>query len=58
MNNKIFVTLGNFGIGYGTLNDDGSLADVGVLQLSTVAEIQETLFIDSFFKQIEILQFT
>jgi hypothetical protein len=55
--NRIFVTIGKFGIGYATLNDDGTLADAGVLQLATVPDIKAALLEDSFFKQIEVLNF-
>jgi hypothetical protein len=51
----ILVTIGNYGIGYGTINDDGQLIDVGVVQLSSIPDINATLLFDSFFKQIEVL---
>ena len=36
IDSSVFVTIGNYGIGYGTLDDNGNLIDVGSLQLSTV----------------------
>ncbi len=36
IDSSVFVTIGNYGIGYGTLDDNGNLVDVGSLQLSTV----------------------
>lgn len=55
--NKIFVTLGDYGIGYATLNIDGTLADLGVLELASIPDIKATLLDDSFFKQIEVLDY-
>ena len=36
IDSSVFVTIGNYGIGYGTLDDNGNLIDVGSLQLSTI----------------------
>jgi hypothetical protein len=55
IDSSIFVTIGNYGIGYGSLGDDGSLNDVGALQLATVPDVKAALLDDSFFKQIEVL---
>lgn len=55
--NKVFVTIGNYGIGYATLNNDGTLADPGVLELASIPDIKATLLDDSFFKQLEVLDY-
>jgi hypothetical protein len=55
VDSTIFVTIGNYGIGYGTLDNDGNLVDVGSLQLATVPAVKDALLDDSFFKQIEVL---
>jgi hypothetical protein len=49
------VTISNYGIGYGSLGDDGKLINVGLIQLSTVPSIKDILLDDSFFKQIEVI---
>lgn len=55
VDSSIFVTIGNYGIGYGTLDNDGNLVDVGCLQLFTEPAVKDTLLDDSFFKQIEVI---
>lgn len=49
------MTIGNYGIGYGSLDDNGNLIDAGTINLSAIPDIQATLLEDSFFKQIELL---
>lgn len=55
ISSAIFVTIGNYGIGYGTLGDDGKLIDVGTISLALIPDIKAALLDDSFFKQIEAL---
>jgi hypothetical protein len=50
----IFVTLGNYGIGYATFNQ-GKLIKPNNIQLSTIPEINDVMLSSSFFKQIEML---
>ena len=54
--NIIFVTLGNYGIGYGLLSGKqiSSLANV---HLSAIGDIRDILLGSSYFKQVELLEF-
>lgn len=54
---QIFVTLGNYGIGYGTFTGKAVLTDVNNLNLVTVPELKNITLDDSYFKQISVLSF-
>jgi hypothetical protein len=55
-NGIVFVTLGNYGIGYGTFSK-GKLIDPSNIELSSIAEIKDVMLPSSFFKQIEMLKY-
>jgi hypothetical protein len=54
---QILVTLGNYGIGYGTFTGKAVLTDVNNLKLAAEPGLKEILVDDSYFKQISVLSF-
>jgi hypothetical protein len=54
---QILVTLGNYGIGYGTFTGKAVLANVSNLKLSAEPSLKNILLDDSFFKQISVLSY-
>lgn len=52
----IFVTLGNYGIGYGTFSF-GKLIGTQNVHLANVPDVKNILLSNSFFKQVEMLDF-
>jgi hypothetical protein len=54
--NEVFVTLGNYGIGYGQLHA-GQVVSYDTIQLPKLPEINAILLKNSFFKQIEVVEY-
>ena len=52
----MFVTIGNYGIGYGIFTGS-TIQSANNVHLSAIAKINETLLQSSYFKQVEILNF-
>lgn len=53
----VFVTLGNFGIGYGKFADS-VLTNVACINLASVPDVKAIFLDDSFFKQVEYLGYS
>lgn len=53
----IFVTIGNYGMGYATFSD-GKLIKPNTIKLSAIAEIKDFMLSSSYFKQIEMVGFS
>ena len=54
--NIIFVTLGNYGIGYGLLSGK-QISSPANVHLSAIGDIRDILLGSSYFKQVELLEF-
>jgi hypothetical protein len=53
--NRIIVTIGNYGLGYGIFQGKAALANEGNLKLASLPDIKDILLDDSFFKEVSVV---